>query len=162
MGTWNPGSFENDAAADAVEYLLECDGYRLIEVWVKECLDAYENDDTISVDLCSSVIVGAEVVAALENRSAADMPRKLAKWIKKYQPKDQLRLKQKVNFALFFATEHSKSELKQLWKEKGDMPWRAAVNELKIRTEYIKSGIESGWLKLNEDGKPVLKMQIKK
>ena len=94
MGSWGPGSFENDPALDFVGDLTEsADGAPLRDALQR--ITAHDGTrqpswfgrfmgrraDRLTIHHCQTAIAAAEMVAALRGRPPAKLPDKAADWI---------------------------------------------------------------------------------
>ncbi len=136
MGTWGHDSFENDAALDTVDQIVESNSYGSIEASFLECGRELSEQNFIELDLACAVIVGAEVIAALRGAASKALPETLSSWIAENRPKDLDALSRKAAGALHLATSEDASELKNLWEESDPSEWYNSIRELKERMGF--------------------------
>lgn len=121
MGTWGETAFDNDAADDWIDVLLDANDAGPIV----EALRAWQTKDRES-DACCAALAAAEVVAAARGYPIDDLPEEVQEWLQEHslQPNDAL-----VYSAIHSAQEIVReSELADLWE--GDESWRNAVAAL--------------------------------
>ena len=136
MGAWGHDSFDNDQALDTVDQIVESTSYGLIEASFLECGREFGDHDFIDLDLACSVIVGAEVIAALRGAASKTLPAALSSWIAENRPKDLDALSRKAAGALHLVTSEDGSELKSLWEEGDPSEWYNSVRDLKERMGF--------------------------
>ena len=125
MGTWGPGGFENDAAADVVAGLSTVDDIAAVFADIPA-------DQTIELDadVAACVIAAAECVAGMLGNPAPDMPAKLAKAIATFGKPDHALVEAARN-AVSRVLRHS--ELTELWAETDAAPFNRAITSLIAR-----------------------------
>lgn len=129
MGAWGTGSFENDTALDFVhEYKDE--GIDVAIAAFERVIDEDE-DEVLDSDYCSEAIAGAEIVAALIGKPAAQLPSE----VRRAAEIDETPEAPVVELAKKAITRvRTGSELKDLWEESEDAAlWLAAVDDLLAR-----------------------------
>lgn len=131
MGAWGAGSFENDAAMD---WIADISTLQDIEAKFDE-LSILDDDETsdgspfIDADLASEVVAAAEIVAALMDRIALDVPEELQASLQKLgKAEPSLIDKAKIAVSRILTD----SELLELWSENEDDPneWNIAITGL--------------------------------
>lgn len=129
MGAWGAGSFENDDASDWAWELESAVDTSILD----EALSAINNTEGyIEAPDCSVAIAAAEVVAALRQRPAVELPEDVTKYVKRLggPPSPEL------TASSLRALERIKtnSELQELWDESDSgSEWRESVAELETR-----------------------------
>src|SRR5437763_14066257 len=81
MGTWATGSFQNDAALDWIDELIETNNINLLRDTLEAVL---EEDDYIELDLASAAVAAAEVITVYLNPSHSLLSEELSSWIKQH------------------------------------------------------------------------------
>jgi hypothetical protein len=81
MGTWGIGTFDNDDALDWFEE-LEAEGLQVAGSAIQVVLDL--SPEYLESSVCANALAAAEVVAALRGRPSADLPDKVAAWVRRY------------------------------------------------------------------------------
>ena len=130
MGAWGAGSFDNDDAGDWVWELEEAEDTAILEGAFSRVVDA---EDYLEAPDCSVGIAAAEVVAALRQRPASELPDEVTAFVARIgaPPSPDL-----VSSALRALERiRTKSELQELWDESPDgrSEWQGAVAELEAR-----------------------------
>lgn len=130
MGTWGPGSFENDTASDWVWGLEKAQGTEYLEAAFNAVLDV---DGYLESPEAEAAIAAAEVLAALKGEPSADLPEDVPPYVERIAAAPTGAL---VELALK-ALERIKaeeSELQELWEETGDASeWEAVLDSLEQR-----------------------------
>jgi hypothetical protein len=128
MGAWGAKTFEND---DARDWVYELEDSTTLEPIKDAILAITENDDYVEADECSAALAAAEVLAALKERPAPDLPEEVIAWVQAYKKKIPANL---TSLALKAITRiKTDSELKELWEEAGAKEWYDAVHDLEAR-----------------------------
>ena len=78
MGAWGSGSYDNDAALDWIYELQYSDD---LSVVTNALCPNLEDEGYLEVDDGTAIIAAAEVVAALLDKPAADLPEEVAAWV---------------------------------------------------------------------------------
>lgn len=128
MGTWGPGSFENDDASDWLAELAFEDDTDFVEETLQDVADA---DGYIEAPECQQAIAAAEAVAALNGSPAREVPKEIADWADNLgEAPDEALVALAVR-----AVERVRndSELKELWMEGDFMEWYEAMDDLLSR-----------------------------
>lgn len=127
MGTWGPGSFENDEALDWLTHLEE-QGAPLLH----ESLSVETTADYVDATDGTFVIAAAEAVAALIGKPGDNLPEKLTAWVSSERGRLDAGEYQSKALALLQRVKGERSELHELWaeNEEGLPRWRAVVDEL--------------------------------
>jgi putative intracellular protease/amidase len=126
MGTWGHGNFDNDTAADYIDSFQE----KPSESFLLDTLEsAVAEDDYLDADVASEALVAAEIIAATQQKHAADFPSELLAAVSAIHltnPESAKRLARKAVKAIL-----KESELRDL-KEDGEdyKNWRAFQREL--------------------------------
>ena len=135
MGAWGSRSFENDAALDWAGVVEDHEHLTP----VAEALDrvAAADDEYLEVDEASHVIAAAEVLAALLDHPAPDLPASLSDWIAARRTAGDAARPDLLNLAQrALARVTTNSELKELWDEAADrQAWYDAVADLQARLQ---------------------------
>jgi Domain of unknown function (DUF4259) len=81
MGAWGIQGLDNDRAMDFVGDFLDAPSEKLLDEAVRRIADA-ASDRCLEVPDCERAIAAAEIVAALLGSPIADLPERLASWLK--------------------------------------------------------------------------------
>ena len=128
MGAWGSGSFENDDAADWLAELATITPDDLTRIFTR----AADDPGYLEVPDASAVVVGAEVMAALYDSPAKNVPPQIVEWTETNRQTSTPELKALAIRALDRVRRDS--ELKDLWLEvDGLNDWIAAIQELQTR-----------------------------
>lgn len=128
MGTWGVGSFENDDAADWVWELAEADAALLSSVLSQ----VLQNTGYLEAPDCAMAVAAAEVVAALHNRPAANLPEEVAEFVRRVGAAPNPELVSAARAAM--ARIRSSSELQELWKlSDHNAEWLQSIADLESR-----------------------------
>ncbi|MDB6133717.1 MAG: hypothetical protein JWM59_1960 [Verrucomicrobiales bacterium] len=129
MGASDAGSFDNDDAADWVVELAEADDTSILEEAFSRITD---DEDYVEAPDCSIAIAAAEVVAALCQHPAAELPEEVAEFVARFAAAPSPDL---VSSALRSIKRiRTNSELKGLWDDsQNPTEWYQAVAELEAR-----------------------------
>jgi len=129
MGIWAEGSFDNDDAGDWVWELEEAEDVVILEEAFSAIID---NEDDLEAPDCSVAVAAAEVVAALRQHPANNLPKEVQTFVSHLneQPSEAL-----VTSALAALKRvRTKSELQELWdKSANGEKWRQSISELESR-----------------------------
>jgi Domain of unknown function (DUF4259) len=128
-GAWGFGSFENDSALD---WLAECEKKGSVRFFEKT-INAVSGQDYVEVDEGSSLVAAAEVIATVMGAPNPKAPKNISKCADKLPLTQATELASRARLALDLVADSKKSELAQLWMEKSQQSWVAAVSELKKR-----------------------------
>lgn len=129
MGTWGPGSFDNDDASDWIADF--CDNPD--ETAITDTLLAVINTDGyLDASECFSGIAAAEVIAALKDAPNPNLSGEAKECIAALQTNAD---DDKVTLALSVIERiRAESELKELWEESEDASeWYQALDDLEQR-----------------------------
>ena len=130
MGTWDAGSFGNDAALD---FLQSLDSAEQVAATIRQALP-----DDVDADQASAVIAACDLVAAMLGHPAPDMPADILPRLGAFGPPgdDLLAAARRAVERL-----RDGSELADLWAEAGDPDWGAAIADLLDRLDpaYVAS-----------------------
>ncbi|MDO7853272.1 DUF4259 domain-containing protein [Hymenobacter convexus] len=125
MGAWGHRNFDNDMAADYLAGLRE----GLSEADLVATLEAAVEDDYLDADAASEALAAAEIIAANQQKPAADFPPDAltsAAAIRIAEPELVKKLARKAVKAIL-----KESELRELWEESDEYKdWRAVQREL--------------------------------
>jgi hypothetical protein len=133
MGTWGPGIFENDAAADWVYLLEKQKDLALLDTTLDEAI-AF-SDEILEVETAQQALAAAEVVARLQGNwgvrnnysQVADI------WAEKMKLKPDAKLAKKAQTVIDRILVRS-SEVLELWEEnESSEAWQKSLKELKGR-----------------------------
>ena len=128
MGAWAEGSFDNDDALDWVWELEEAD----ISILEEALSRVIECEDYIEAPDCTIGVAAAEVVAALDNRSAPQLPSEVLAFVNRIATPPSAELRMAALKAL--QRIKTKSELQELWEESGcGAAWQKTIAELESR-----------------------------
>jgi hypothetical protein len=133
MGTWGPGVFENDAAADWVYLLEKQRDLALLDNTLDEAL-AF-SDDILEVETAQQALAAAEVVARLQgNWGVRNRYTEVADaWAEKMKFKPDAKLAKKAQTVIDRILARS-SEVLELWEEnESSAVWQKSLKELKGR-----------------------------
>ena len=124
MGTWDAGSFGNDAALDFVQSL---DSAEQVAAAIRQTLP-----DDADADRASAVIAACDLVAAMLGHPAPDMPADVLPRFGAFDPPgdDLLAAARQAIERL-----RDGSELADLWADAGDPDWGAAIADLLARLD---------------------------
>ncbi|MEM1056699.1 MAG: DUF4259 domain-containing protein [Bacteroidota bacterium] len=127
MGTWGPGSFDND---DALDWLAEFENATSTEPIIDALLTVVETAAYLEAPDAQVALAAAEVVAAM-NRQAGDVPEEVTAWVEKQTRVPTIR---EVDLGRR-ATERvrTNSELLDLWTEADPSAWFEKVENLQSR-----------------------------
>lgn len=122
MGTWGPGSFDNDTAGDWLDELTERNSSRPIRI----AIDAVMKSDYPDAEIAARAIAAAEVIACAKEKPTGEVPDELADWLVGID----VRLTKPLlaNARLAVQKIQSQSELADLWKGADD--WENAITLL--------------------------------
>jgi len=128
VAAWGSGSFENDDAADWLAELPTITPDDLTRIFTR----AADDPGYLEVPDASAVVVGAEVIVALHDAPAKNVPLQIVEWVKTNRQTSTPELKDLAIRALDRVRRDS--ELKDLWLEAdGLTDWIAAIQELQTR-----------------------------
>lgn len=132
MGAWGAGNFENDTALDWVEDLARSTDLSLTEDAISTVLN---NDDYLDADLGCIGLAAVEVIAALRNKPAADLPEEVAKWVRAHRIAPSEALIKDCLAAIDKIRTDDNSELRELWEEVDSPPseWHSVLDGLVTR-----------------------------
>jgi hypothetical protein len=129
MGAWAEGSFDNDDAGDWVWELEEAEDVSILEEAFSAIID---NEDDLEAPDCSVAVAAAEVVAAMRQHPANNLPKEVQTFVSHVnnQPSESL-----ITAALAALKRvRTKSELQELWDNGSNGEnWRQAIAELESR-----------------------------
>lgn len=128
-GAWGTGSFENDTALDWVYEIEESKGSAVL----LKTLRTVFLSEYIEVDVCSSAIAAAEVVASIKNKKYDSLPKSLASWSRTNESMYEPEMSKFAIKALEMCRNKNKSELAQLWEESGSPEWQSSVKGLELK-----------------------------
>ena len=131
MGTWGYGSFENDAAGDWKDTLVDSEDGTPIA----RALEAVTNmppDEYLEIDEAQSAVAAAEVVACLKGARPPDLPPDVEEWLEDH---GSIRTLELVPLALrALERVRTDSELKELVDEGNDSEeWYNEIENLQAR-----------------------------
>lgn len=128
-GAWGSGSFENDSALDWVYEIEESEGSDIL----LKTLRTVFISEYIEVDVCSSAIAAAEVVAAIKIKKYDSLPKSLASWSRANESMYEPEMSKFALKALEICRSKTKSELAQLWAESNSAEWQSSVRALELK-----------------------------
>ncbi|HEX8395596.1 MAG TPA: DUF4259 domain-containing protein [Longimicrobium sp.] len=123
MGAWGAGIFDNDDAVDWLADLSVSRDPNALDAALSAAAAEYVEAPDASVALAA-----AEVVAALNNRPAADLPGEIEEWIAGAGPLPSPELTGRAHAAV--ERVRTDSELKELWEETDPTEWFSHLNDL--------------------------------
>lgn len=129
MGAWGVGTFENDDAGDWVYQLEEANDLELVRSALIAAADA---PGYLEAPTCAEALAAAEVVAALLDRPAPDLPDDVRSWVSAHR----LSVPPDLRAVSLRAVDRviGDSELKELWAEAEESEvWLSGVQELRGR-----------------------------
>ena len=128
MGTWGPGSFENDHASDWVFDLEESDGLPFLEQSIEAV--AALGDDYLEAHVAESAIAAAETLACLRGRPGKNLTESLENWLAANSQDVPSGLLQRAQAALE-RVQRPPSELLELWEESAEFSnWQDSMQNL--------------------------------
>jgi hypothetical protein len=132
MGAWEAGNFGNDIALDWVWTLEQSTGLDPVEHAISEVLNC---GDDLDADRGCEGLAAAEVVAALRQNPAPDLPEGLSAWVAAQGLTPGDRLVRDCLAALDRIRTDKGSELRELWEEDKEPPleWYAVLDDLAAR-----------------------------
>lgn len=122
MGTWGPGGFENDSAAD---FSAAVSSIEDVELALKKPLD--ELPKQITAGDAELIIAAAECVATMMGRPPSDIPEPLSEKLG-LMTKPGRELTELARNAVAHVLEES--ELLDLWAEADPEPWNKSISSL--------------------------------
>ena len=133
LGAWGTGPFENDAALDWLDEVIEGDGWSVVVGVLTRVGDAY-----VDVDEGSSIVAAGELVAAACGKPVADLPDEALEWLEQAEPPTLPPLIEKA-VAQVERVVKGESELSQLWAESSEgAAWRESVGDLLERLAELR------------------------
>lgn len=129
MGAWGAGSFENDDALDWASKLETAEDSRILGATldrVKRCAGG-----ELEAWACAEALAAAEVVAALRDQPAEELPQEVESWVESKRGRHERDLSPLALEAL--GRIRADSELKSLWQESGDEEWTQGLDDLERR-----------------------------
>lgn len=130
MGTWGPGTFENDAALDCMAEIVDGRGVSAIDQYLDRVLGV--GRDYLEAPDAECTIAMAEMVASLAGRrgEGTDVPPEITEWLMTTTEAPTPALVAKARLAVQRAVTEP-SELLELWQGSPDFPmWKASVDDL--------------------------------
>jgi len=130
-GAWGYKSFENDDALDWVENFLKLGGQSAVE---KTLANVAKGRGYLEAPEGCYAIAACEVLAAVQGRASADLPKDVAALAKKLSSKPSDSVRKYARDALDRILGND-SGLRELWKDAGENfdKWRKTVEDLKSR-----------------------------
>jgi len=130
-GSWDVGSFDNDAALDWVNDLERTSDTAFLSTTLRQ---VHSNAKFIDDDTCSSALAAAEVVAAARGRPAKSLPAEVGDWLKRVQPKVGAELLASARSAVETCRDDEASDLRHLLQDSDYMKqWLDATADLLSR-----------------------------
>jgi hypothetical protein len=129
MGAWGSGPFEND---DACDWVYELEESHDLTACLSTLMSVRTTTDYLELDGGAQAIAAAEVVAALSGRARSDLPEAVDAWISQH-PIDPTADDLALAVAALDRVLAPDSEIRALWAESGDEPWRSGVDDLRDR-----------------------------
>ena len=129
MGAWGSGSFENDDALDWTSKLETAEDSRILGATldrVMRCTGA-----ELEAWACSEALAAAEVVAALRDQPAEELPDEIGSWVESKRGRHEQDLAPPALKAV--ERIRADSELKLLWNESGSEEWEQGLDDLEKR-----------------------------
>ena len=132
MGTWGPGSFENDDALDWIAELAESSDDGPIVDALNTVID--QADESPEAPDCAVAIAAVEVVAAWMGEPSDDCPEEVEAWVEG-RPAPSATMISQARYVTEAISENS--GLKDLWKESDEFEsWKMSINDLLARMLY--------------------------
>lgn len=131
MGTWGYSSFENDAAGDWKDTLLDSEDGAPIVRALRAVTDL-PLDEYLEVDEAQSAVAAAEIIACLKAARPSNLPPDVEEWLDSHA---SIKTEELAPLALG-ALDRVKtdSELKELWDESDESgEWHNALADLEAR-----------------------------
>ena len=129
MGTWNAGSFGNDTALDFVSRLK---GIQNLE----RAFDTLgPNENWIESDTACEAVAAADIVAAMIDRPASDLPQEIASKLASFGTADSKLIASAIEA---IGKVRKNSELADLWAESPDEGWANEIANLLARLDLTK------------------------
>ncbi len=133
MGAWGNRGFDNDCAMDFVGDFLDAPKVKLLDEAFRKITDA-PSDKYLEAPDCEEAIAAAEIVAALVGSPIADVPDRLASWIRDGSSSfraDPAILALAIQSVRRISTQ---SELQELWADVDESePWQREMADLERR-----------------------------
>ena len=126
MGTWGPGSFENDTAIDWVS-ALDGGGVELVRLAIFAILEVPDDDD-VEVELGEEALAAAEIVAAVAIDDPSRLSPNAAEWLASVDATGLKRLTDESAAAL--QRVRDASALADRWDEAGAEDWLHGLRQL--------------------------------
>lgn len=112
-GTWGVGALQNDSAIDWLNGLKE---ENIIDT-LNRTIDKHFESRYLDSDVCSKVIVAAEIASFLKVGNASKFPPRYPKWLSKIEGKVEPVFLAKVHSSVVACSDKNVSELAQMWNE---------------------------------------------
>ncbi|ABW32258.1 DUF4259 domain-containing protein [Acaryochloris marina] len=132
MGTWGPGSFEND---DAIDWVAELESYSDDGPIIDALNTIIDRADDYPQPLdCSVAIAAAELVAAQLGNSHEDCPEEIEIWVEGHPAPSATRIAQARQAIEVILAE---SGLKEMWQDSDEWEkWEEAMEDMLSRLPY--------------------------
>jgi hypothetical protein len=131
MGTWDTGSFDNDAASDYVAEIIDGSDLTTLEATCDRILSAGDND--VEAPDAQEALAAAEIIARLAGHSgrATEFDEDIDEWIKRSKlSSPDIGLVEKGRRCVTRILREP-SELLELWKESEEFDsWKSLVIDL--------------------------------
>ena len=130
MGTWGPGSFENDEAKDWIAVFEKSPGLKPLEEALR--VAAAPSDGFLETGVCQRAMAAAEVVAALVTGEGNGISDGLLEWARSKAGKRSEDFRRLAMQALIRI--RTGSELEEIWEDSPDVKvWTATISDLEFR-----------------------------
>ena len=132
MGSWGPGTFEDDIACDWLEDLHESDPI----AFFAHCLDLGDLQ-YVEFLACVGVVCTAEIVHSLICEPRAGLPEAAYEWLEENQRLDVVPLIPDTIAGLHRVL-GPESEMHEMWEDSGNLHvWEAKTSDLLRRLESV-------------------------
>ncbi len=133
MGVWGYDIFENDEVLDWLHMLIKGDDVTILQTTLNSALINYQQ---IGMPKACEVLAAAEIIRAVANGSASDLPDDYRAWI---MSRDQIRYKELVALARKAVRRViENSELRDLWSKTTHFEeWKVNLDVLEAQLTRI-------------------------
>jgi len=129
MGAWGTGAFDNDAACDWSNDLVDAGDLSYVQNTLSSAQEV--DDDELDADLGAEALAACEVIARLQGRGGRKNPNteNVDQWVRAHPVKPPAALVKLATCVIDRVAEGS--ALAQRWS--GDQTWRASMLDLRKR-----------------------------
>jgi len=132
MGSWGPGSFENDTAGEWLFRLEKTEGLAFVEKTLAAV--NLESKDELETPQAEKALAACEVLAALLGSPSDDLPPEAETWAEDNAADPSGELIERAIAVIDRVLENS--ELRQQWEDSDDGEnWQTAVDDLRGRLD---------------------------